>query len=127
MEHKHIIRPAILLALAVAIGAFGAHGLKELVNESAQKTFATGVTYHFYHALGLLVMAALPAAPRPNRFKWARRWLFVGIILFSGSLYLLALRSQIPFSVAWLGPVTPLGGVAFILGWVSLALSYQRS
>jgi uncharacterized membrane protein YgdD (TMEM256/DUF423 family) len=111
-------------ALAVAIGAFGAHALRERLSPEDLATFETGVRYHFYHVAGLLAVAA--AAGRwPGRAAGLARmagWLFVaGTALFSGSLYLLALSG-----VRWLGAIAPLGGVAFIAGWLSLAWAALR-
>jgi uncharacterized membrane protein YgdD (TMEM256/DUF423 family) len=103
-------------ALAVALGAFAAHGLRARLSADALATFETGARYHMYHALALLAVAwASGRWPGP----WARAagWLFVaGTVLFSGSLYLLAVTG-----VRGLGAITPFGGLAFILGWLALA------
>ena len=112
-----------MAALAVALGAFGAHALRGRLSPDRLETFETGVRYHMFHALALLAVAfaslRLPASP----LAVASGWLFVaGIILFSGSLYLL-----VAARLRWLGAVTPLGGVAFILGWLCLALSVLQS
>ncbi len=102
-----------LCFLAVALGAFGAHALKgTLQAHGTSEVWKTAVLYHFIHAVALLVLATLPAA---GRFA---SWLFVaGIILFSGSLYLLALTN-----LKWLGPITPLGGLCFLAGWACLVI-----
>jgi uncharacterized membrane protein YgdD (TMEM256/DUF423 family) len=101
----------ILGALAVAMGAFGAHGLRARVPPERLDTWETAASYHLLHAVVLLVLAY---APTPRRLSFA---LFtMGILIFSGSLYSLVL-----LDLPWLGAVTPLGGVAFILGWLSLA------
>lgn len=102
---------AALCFLGVALGAFGAHALKATLQANdTTEVWKTAVLYHFIHALALLVLAALPAASR------AASGLFVaGIVLFSGSLYLLALTN-----VKWLGAITPLGGLCFLAGWVCL-------
>ena len=104
---------AALCFFAVALGAFGAHALKETLMANAMtEVWNKAVLYHFVHALALLVLAALPAASR------AAAGLFVaGIVLFSGSLYLLALTN-----IKWLGAITPLGGLCFLTGWVCLAV-----
>lgn len=113
----------ILMALTVALGAFGAHGLKNiLVANQRMDTFETGVKYQFYHVFGILI-ACLVASQfgQTNLIQWAC-WLFlVGIIIFSGSLYVLSLTN-----IRWLGAITPLGGVCFIAGWVSLGLSIKK-
>jgi uncharacterized membrane protein YgdD (TMEM256/DUF423 family) len=101
--------------LAVAIGAFGAHGLKPHMNEYQQSIFETASRYQFYHSIALLALAWLPAK---NTSKYIT-WLFVGgIILFSGSLYLLALKDFLAIQHwTFLGPITPLGGIFFLAGW----------
>ena len=117
MEKSFFFLAAVLGGLAVALGAFGAHALRASLPENLLSTFETGVRYHFYHALALIgVVVALNKWPQSS-LPTAAGWLFLaGIILFSGSLYLLALTG-----VRWLGAITPLGGVAFIAGWVCLA------
>jgi uncharacterized membrane protein YgdD (TMEM256/DUF423 family) len=107
---------AISTGLAVALGAFAAHGLRARLSPEALQTFETGARYHMYHALALLAVAW--AVTRwPGTAVTAAGWLFVaGTVLFSGSLYLLALTG-----VRMLGAITPIGGFAFILGWLALA------
>ena len=109
---------AVLLALAVGLGAFGAHGLRGRLDEYATGIYEKAVFYHFVHALGLLATATLArlghlAAPAGSASSWL---LAGGILFFSGSLYLLAVTGQ-----RWLGAVTPIGGVMFIAGWLVLA------
>ncbi|MBK1886325.1 MULTISPECIES: DUF423 domain-containing protein [Marinobacter] len=101
---------------AVMAGAFGAHGLRNLVSERSLEVFQTAVTYQMYHAIALVLVALLAG------FGLSRRWLglaagfFVaGILLFSGSLYTLVLTE-----IRWIGPVTPMGGVCFMIGWLLL-------
>ena len=107
---------AILLALAVAFGAFGAHGLRGKIDDYSMNVYERAVLYHFIHALGLLIVAQMP---RPSA---AVAWLLVaGIVLFSGSLYVLAISG-----VRALGAVTPFGGVAFIAAWALLAWSAMK-
>ena len=104
-------------ALSVAGGAFGAHALKGRLTETALNSFETGVRYQMYHAIALLVVAALIAQYPNAKNLVAVGWSFVaGVVLFSGSLYGLSLGN-----IKALGPVTPLGGVAFIMGWCLLA------
>ncbi|TXF91684.1 DUF423 domain-containing protein [Neolewinella aurantiaca] len=127
---KNLLRlTALLGALAVAIGAFGAHGLKEMVSAEYLETFRTGVTYQFYHVLamgGAIALSALPGISH-HRLRQAVWCWAVGILLFSGSLYLLSLREVISIPVAVLGPITPLGGLFFIVGWVLLLLAPSRN
>lgn len=111
-QRSILILSAIFGMLAVAIGAFGAHGLKSLLLANGRtETFELAVRYQFYHALALLGMGILsekwPALKTPSLFFVA------GILIFSGSLYFLSLTNQ-----TWLGAITPLGGVAFIAGWL---------
>jgi uncharacterized membrane protein YgdD (TMEM256/DUF423 family) len=106
---------AALGALAVAIGAFGAHGLRDMVTPDQLQVFETGVRYHFYHALALVLVGVFALATSTGATGAA--WSFVaGIAIFSGSLYVMTLTG-----VRWLGAITPIGGVAFIVGWVLFA------
>lgn len=111
----------MLAGLAVMAGAFGAHMLAERVSAARLDTFQTGVTYHMYHALALLVVGWI-SRNEPRRFEWAGYSFLLGILLFSGSLYVLVLTDT-----SWLGMVTPLGGLAFIAGWLFLALKTPTS
>jgi uncharacterized membrane protein YgdD (TMEM256/DUF423 family) len=107
---------ALSALLAVAAGAFGAHALRDRIVPDMQMVFEVGARYHMYHALALLA-AAWAVGRWPGGAAVAAGWLFVaGTIVFSGSLYLLALTGQ-----RWLGAITPLGGFAFLLGWAALA------
>ncbi len=116
---------SISAALAVALGAFGAHALKARVEPAMLDVYQTAVQYHFYHALGLFVVA-MAAAHLPSGasgpVKWAGLAMITGTVLFSGSLYLMSLTGQ-----RWLGAITPLGGTAFITAWVLLAVAVVRS
>ena len=114
---------ALLLALAVALGAFGAHALKARLTVELQSVWQTAVQYHAWHALGLLGIGLfLLHRPEARGAGWSA-WLFVaGIVLFSGSLYALALTGA-----RWLGAATPIGGAAFIAGWLALAWAAWRS
>lgn len=117
-SNRWIAIAAINCALAVALGAFAAHGLKGQLAASSLVTFETGVRYHFYHALGLLGLGvALKAQAVPLTANFAAILLQSGILLFSGSLYLLAVTE-----IRWLGIITPFGGLAFIAGWIVLAV-----
>jgi len=110
--------------LAVAAGAFGAHALRARLDASALQTFQTGVTYQMYHALALVGVGILLARFSVDGSAWlsATGWLFLaGTVLFSGSLYLLALSGT-----TWLGAITPLGGLAFLAGWLCLAIGVWR-
>jgi uncharacterized membrane protein YgdD (TMEM256/DUF423 family) len=111
MDKTFMFVGALMGGIGVAIGAFGAHGLRGRLTPEMLAVFETGVRYHMYHALALLATAAI--MPRVDG-----RAVVIGIVLFSGSLYALALSG-----VTTLGAITPLGGVAFIVGWISLAVA----
>jgi len=120
--HKGFIKTAAILGiLAVALGAFAAHALKEKISDYAVNIFETGVRYQFYHVFALLV-AGILYKEFPNRFiKWAGILFITGIILFSGSLYcLMYIKGAVMPGYKWIGAITPIGGLACILGWLSL-------
>jgi len=126
--HKLFLQTAsILAAMTVAMGAFGAHKLKSMVSESAVSTFETGVRYQFYHVFALFV-TAIVYSQFPNKFVNASGWLFLaGILLFSGSLYILTYKAAtVSNGFSWAGPITPLGGLCFIVGWVLLAVGVSK-
>ena len=110
---------ALNMAIAVMLGAFGAHGLKNKVTVEQLAWWHTGVEYHVYHALALLIIgtliAAQPQLAIPKGSAWA---LQIGIVIFSGSLYAMTLGAP-----RWFGAITPIGGTAFIVGWLWLAYS----
>ncbi len=114
---------SLLLALAVALGAFGAHGLKDRLDAYSISVWEKAVFYHFIHALGMLIVSILPRAGllAPSRANLVGWLLLAGILLFSGSLYVLAVSG-----VKMLGAVTPFGGLSFIAAWVVLAFSIVR-
>ena len=121
MAKIFIIVGGIFAFLSVAAGAFGAHVLKSRINAEMLSVFEVGVRYQMYHALALIATACLHSK-HPSRNTITSGGLFiVGIILFSGSLYTLSLGGP-----AWLGPVTPLGGFAFLLGWLFMVLAAFR-
>ena len=120
MERVFFVLGSILALVAVAAGAFGAHALRERLAPEMLQTFEVAARYHMYHALALLAVAWATT-------RWpgsaAAGWLFLaGIVVFSGSLYLLSLTGQ-----RWLGAITPLGGLAFLGGWLVLAWSAWRA
>lgn len=125
INKKILVAASLLGAITIAIGAFGAHGLKSVVSAEAAKTFETGVRYQMYHTLALLALAFFNQLASQILVRVFR--LFVaGIVFFSGSIYLLTFKDLLPFPVSFLGPVTPLGGLLFICGWVYLGYGVYR-
>lgn len=117
-----LILGALNAALAVVCGAFGAHGLKARVEASLLETWATASEYHFFHALALLLVGVLSKQFGAAGIVTAGWILLAGMLVFSGSLYLLVLSGQ-----RWLGAITPLGGTALIIGWVWLAWALYKA
>jgi len=109
--------------LCVILGAFGAHGLKPLLTTQMLATFETAVRYQFYHTLALILIVVLYKFSNSKKLVLASYFFIAGILLFSGSLYVLALTSINLNTWTWLGPITPLGGICFIIGWWFLFLS----
>lgn len=128
MYHKVIRYASFLGALTVALGAFGAHGLKKIVPPFAVDIFETGVRYQFYHVFALLIAGYL-YSKYSNKLIFTAIVLFVtGIILFSGSLYLMTfIMGKGIQGYEWIGPITPVGGLAFIVGWIFLGLGVSSS
>jgi uncharacterized membrane protein YgdD (TMEM256/DUF423 family) len=114
---KFITIGAVLGALAVMIGAFGAHALKTSLSVRELEVFATGSQYHFYHAFALILYGLYGKGP-----KWPGYAFIIGVALFSGSLYGVAI-----LHAPKLGMITPLGGLAFIIGWIGFALSVAKT
>jgi len=108
--------------LVVIIGAFAAHGLKARLTVENMAIFQTGVQYHFYHAVGLILVGLIawhiPASPY---LRWSAWLMVIGIVLFSGSLYTLSITN-----IRWLGMITPFGGIAFILAWLVLTIGIVK-
>ena len=116
MDRLFFALGALAAFIGVALGAFAAHGLKSRIDANMLATFEVGVRYHMYHALALLAVA-WACTKWPGTLTNTAGWLFVaGIVVFSGSLYVLAVTG-----VRWLGAITPLGGLAFLAGWLCLA------
>lgn len=122
MLRTFVLLGAVNGFLAVALGAFGAHGLRDRVTPPLVAVWETGAQYHLAHALALVLVGLLSAQLRAAKIVGAAGWLFAaGIVVFSGSLYALALSG-----VRALGAITPLGGICFLLGWALLALACAR-
>ena len=128
MDRNMIIAGSLLLALAVAAGAFGAHALQGLLDAKYQHTYQIAVTYHFYHAFALIICGILASFTKIKRLQWAVLSFKCGLILFCGSLYLLCILTANGYtSFKWLGMITPLGGLCLIAGWLLLATSLIKS
>lgn len=124
MDRVFVMLGALSGCLAVGAGAFGAHALRDRLSTDMLSVFQTGVSYQMYHALALLAVGVLLGRFSIDGSAWltASGWLFVlGTLLFSGSLYSLSLSG-----ITWLGAITPLGGVAFLVGWLALAVGIWR-
>jgi len=113
---------ALLAGLAVVMGAFAAHALEAQLDSEAMAIYRTGAQYHLYHALGLLLIAAVAGRGVHGGTSWiAAAVMLIGVVIFSGSLYLLALTGA-----SWLGAITPLGGTALVIAWLVLAVGAFR-
>jgi uncharacterized membrane protein YgdD (TMEM256/DUF423 family) len=108
---------SLFMFLAVALGAFGSHALRGKLSEYSLDVYKTAVMYHFIHALGLFVVAWLSTQYQNPKINLAGIFMLIGIILFSGSLYLLSVTGQ-----KWLGAITPFGGLSFLAAWLLLFL-----
>ena len=127
--YKTILSIGIILSgLAVALGAFGAHGLKKLVSAETVATYQTGVQYQMYHALALILLAIVSTRATSGWFNYSAVMFVAGILLFSGSLYLIvafhAMEKTFPTA---LGLITPLGGLCFIAGWVFFLIGVLKN
>ena len=119
--HKGFLKTSVLLgALSVILGAFAAHGLKKILATDLLQTFETGVRYQFYHVFALIAAGILYKEFPVKLMIWAGILFITGIILFSGSLYLLCYVKQYELGLNWVGAITPFGGVSFIAGWALL-------
>jgi len=122
MAKTCIVVGALAGLMAVVLGAFGAHALRGQIDETQLVAFNTGAQYQMYHALALLMVGMLAYLfPAQKMLRWSGGFFIAGMILFSGSLYALALTQ-----IKWFGPVTPIGGTAFMVGWLLLALAATK-
>jgi uncharacterized membrane protein YgdD (TMEM256/DUF423 family) len=123
MTRNLVITAAVLGFLGVGLGAFGAHGLQALLDANGRaSTFETATQYHMYHALALLAVAWLHTQ-QPSRWtRWAGIFMIAGVLLFAGSLYILAI-----FNLGFMGAVAPLGGTSLLIGWVCLGIAAWKT
>lgn len=126
--HKGYLRTAAFLgALSVALGAFGAHGLKKLIDEHALSVYETAVRYQFYHVFALALIGFLYKEFRNKLIEWAGFLFILGTIFFSGSLYAFTFKAAMNLDgMNWLGPITPIGGLIFIAGWICLLIGIKK-
>jgi len=118
MKSVFLLLASLSAMTGVGLGAFGAHGLKNVLSPELLTVYQTGVTYQMWHALGLMGISLVhQQSPESKLINWAGWLMFIGIILFSGSLYLLAI-----LNLKWIGIITPIGGVSFIMAWVLIAI-----
>lgn len=121
---KNIFIASCIAVIAVILGAFAAHSLKAKLSPEQLTVFETGVRYQFYHTFGLFILVLLEGKINEKTQKVVSLLFITGIILFSGSLYLLSCRTLLGLeSWTWIGPITPIGGLCFIAGWITLAIS----
>lgn len=121
LAKKSLVLGSALLALGVLIGAFGAHGLKNLVEPEKLVTFETGVRYHFYHAFGILILGVLQQLFQNVRLNLSLYSFFVGILLFSFNCYLYVITGIKTFAM-----IVPVGGLLFVLGWIVLSVKMLK-
>lgn len=126
MHNGFLKTAAFCGALAVVLGAFAAHGLKQIFTADNLLTFETAVRYQFYHVFALLAVGILYASFPGKLLKWAGSLFITGIILFSGSLYGLCYVKYADLPLNWLGAITPFGGAAFIAGWLMLFVAVLK-
>ena len=127
MHKSFLVIGSLLGGLAVALGAFGAHGLKKIVPAETVTTFQTGVQYQMYHALALILTAIVFERVGTNMLQWAGNSFIIGTVLFSGSLYALtAMKATGKVGMEGIGIITPIGGLFFIAGWVLFLLAILK-
>jgi len=127
MHRWFLVTASLIGALSVALGAFAAHGLRQIVPADIVATFETRVRYQFYHAFALLAVAILYEKYPGSLLQWAGNFFQIGIILFSGSLYVLtALKATDTVGVSKIGILTPFGGLFFIAGWITMVIAFIK-
>jgi len=126
MNRRIILTASLFGAIAVIFGAFGAHSLKNVLSAGALEIWAKGVEYQFYHTFALLFLSTFATGDH-KLVKWSYTFFTLGVIFFSGSLYLLATRELLNIAfLNYIGPITPIGGLCFILGWILLFVAASK-
>ena len=127
MKMNSVKTGVIIAALSIMMGAFGAHLLKDILSEKALALYETGIKYQLYHAFALIIAGILYQLSPDKKIKIASTLFLLGILFFSGSLYILSYKINNNIEgLKWVGPITPLGGLCFIAGWIFLAIGYKR-
>jgi len=126
MNKSIVISGIIMLVIAIVLGAFGAHALKEHLTLEKLNTFEVGVRYQVYHGLAFLILG-MNADRVQFSLKLPIRLIFAGLLMFSGSIYFLAIQEMLGVSLKFLGPITPLGGLLMIMGWILFLVKIMRS
>ncbi len=121
MNYKMIRTGALFACLTVILGAFGAHKLKELIDEKSLLNWETACRYQMYHAFAILLTGMLFTESNAKFLQWAYRFFLAGIFLFSVSIYVLSVRNLLDYNILWMGPITPIGGLCLIIAWLLLA------
>jgi uncharacterized membrane protein YgdD (TMEM256/DUF423 family) len=126
MHKKFIAIGALLGAFSVTLGAFASHTLKNILTTDLLQIFETAVRYQFYHVFAILIVGVLIKQQPSKSLQWAGYFFCIGILLFSGSLYLLCYIKHQQLTYTWIGAITPLGGVCFIAGWAKIAMHAKK-
>ncbi|MDC0099005.1 DUF423 domain-containing protein [Crocinitomicaceae bacterium] len=117
MNKKIVVTGAVLILIGIILGAFGAHSLKKVVDSSQVLSFETGVRYQIYHGFALIILGVNADRLLINS-KWVIRFILLGVAVFSLSIYLMVMQGPMGLSLKFLGPITPIGGLLMVLGWV---------
>ena len=115
---------SLFITLGIALGALASHYFKKILNSESLSSFEVGLTYLIYNGLGILILSGVDFITSKIK-KIVFYLIFWGTIAFSGSIFILSFKSQISFSLAWLGPMTPLGGASLIIGWILTTLAFM--
>lgn len=126
MNRTSVVAGIVLIVLAIILGAFGAHALKEKLDAAQLASFEVGVRYQMYHGLALLGIG-LASSKFSFSLTWFNRMILIGVFAFSASIYLLAIQSMVGFKLSFLGPITPIGGSVLIVAWCILLVKVVRT
>lgn len=127
MKNSYIVWGCVLAALSVAFGALGAHAIKENFSEYSAAIFDTAAKFQMYHSIALILIGLVAERKKHISFVLPAVLFGIGILFFSGSLYLLAVRTAFSINLSFLGPITPIGGTLFIAGWIAFAVKAWKA